>query len=381
MCRSSVHLRLRRPRYLAALAIVSWPLWGSGLAVAQPSAASLADTTVFAQEVEALRQRYHIPSLSVGLVQQGKLVWYKGLGYADVEHQLRPTPHTVYHLASLTKTFGAIVLLQLVEAGKIKLDDPVTKYHIHLGARWENDPRIQLKHLLTHTAQGNTFNGFRPGYSFGYNGDYFAQLIKPIEQESNESFGSLLVRQVLRPLSLAYTAPNLADTVNFALTGYDRAAYGRLVAKPYDFRKGRLVAVSYPTYFGPSAGLMSCVSDLARYSHALDQQQLLSPATWQTVFTPFRSPKGKALPYGFGWFIQSYRGLSLRWHTGWWVGSSSLLVKVPDKDLTLIILANSQDVSRPFYAKHDFFRTNPRLQKDVRASAFANSFLVHFIRK
>lgn len=353
MCSSSEHHRLRRPRYLATLAGASWLLWGSSLAAAQPSAVSLADTTVFAQELEALRQRYHIPSLSVGLVQQGKLVWYKGLGYADVEHQRPPTPHTVYHVASLTKTFAAIVLLQLVEAGKINLDDPVTKYQIHLGARWENDPRITLKHLLTHTAQGNTFNGFRPGYSFGYNGDYFAQLLKPMEQESNESFGSLLLHQVLRPLNLAHTAPNLADTIHFALTGYDRTAYGRLVAKPYDFQKGKLVTVSYPAYFGPSAGLMSCVSDLASYSLALDQQQLLSPATWQTVFTPFRSHKGKALPYGFGWFIQSYRGLSLRWHTGWWVGSSSLLLKVPEKDLTLIILANSQDLSRPFYAKYD----------------------------
>lgn len=85
------------------------------------------------------------------------------LGYADVEYQRRPTPHAVYHLASLTKNLGTIVLLQLVEAGKIKLGDPVTKHYIHLGPRWENDPRIQLKHLLTYIAQGNTFNGFRPG--------------------------------------------------------------------------------------------------------------------------------------------------------------------------------------------------------------------------
>ncbi|MBJ6146187.1 serine hydrolase [Hymenobacter sp. BT559] len=69
----------------------------------------------------------------------------------------------MYHLASLTKNLGIIVLLQLVEAGKIKLDHPMTKYYIHLGPRWENDPRIQLKHLLTYIAQRNTFNSFRPG--------------------------------------------------------------------------------------------------------------------------------------------------------------------------------------------------------------------------
>ena len=70
MCNSSEHQRLRRPRSLATLAGAGWLLWGSSLAAAQPSAVSLADTMVFAQELESLRQRYHIPSLSVGLVSR-----------------------------------------------------------------------------------------------------------------------------------------------------------------------------------------------------------------------------------------------------------------------------------------------------------------------
>ncbi|MBD2705048.1 beta-lactamase family protein [Spirosoma sp. BT702] len=341
--------------------------------------AEAADTSGFAARLEALRQHYQIPSLSIGIVQGKKLIWYRGLGYADIEQKIVPTEHTIYHLASVTKTFGSIILMQLVEAGKINLDDPVTKYGINLGARWGDDDRIKLKHLLTHTAQGNSFNGFKPGYSFGYNGDYYGRLIKPIEQEAGRSFGQLMVEQIIRPLGLTHTAPNPADMVNFSLTGYDRTAYDQLIAKPYDLVKGRVVPATYPSYFGPSAGLLSCVSDLAIYSIAIDEGRLLSAATWEQIFTSFRSPKGKPMPYGLGWFVQSYKGIKLLWHTGWWTGNSSLLIKIPEKDLTFIILANSQDLSRPFYAKYDIFRTNPRLQKDLRASAFARAFLDQFV--
>ena len=340
---------------------------------------AIADTSGFAARLEALRQYYHIPSLSVGIVQGKRLVWYRGLGYADIEQKIAPTEHTIYHLASVTKTFGSIILMQLVEAGKVNLDDPVTKYGINLGARWGNDDRIKLKHLLTHTAQGNSLNGFKPGYSFGYNGDYYGQLIKPIEQASSRSFGQLLVEQIIRPLGLTHTVPNLSDTVNFALTGYDRTGYGQLVAKPYEPVKGQIVPTTYASYFGPSAGLLSSVSDLATYSIAIDEGRFLRPATWEQVFTPFQSPRGKVLPYGLGWFIRNYNGIKVLWHTGLWTGTSSLLVKIPEQDLTLIMLANSPDLNRPFYAKYDIFRTNPRLQKDLRASAFARLFLNQFV--
>ncbi len=340
---------------------------------------NLADTAAFGQELETLRQRYHIPSLSVGIVHGKKLVWHKGLGYADVAAQTLPTEQTVYHLASVTKTFGAIILMQLVEAGKVSLDDPVTKYGINLGARWGNDPRIKVRHLLTHTAMGHSLNGFKPGYSFIYSGDQYGQLKQVIEQASGQTFGQLLVEHILLRLHLQHTAPNLADTTDFARMGYNRADFEKLVAKPYDWQNNQLIPVTYPTYFGPSAGLLSCVVDMATYTNAIDERQFLRPETWAAMFTPTVSPRGKTLPYGLGWFVQLDKGVKLLWHTGWWTGNSSLLVKVPERDLTFIILANSQDLSRPFYAKFDFFRTNPRLQKDLRASAFGKAFLQYFV--
>ena len=337
------------------------------------------DTTnvkAFEDRLEALRKRHHIPSISFGIVNERKLVLKNALGYADVENKVRPDEHTVYHLASITKTFGSIIIMQQVEAGAVNLDDPIAKYGINLGARWGSDERIKVKHLLTHTAQGHTFNAFRPGYSFRYNGDFYGSLTSVVEKASGKTFEELVIKNIIESLQLKNTVPNLADTSAFNLTGYDRNGFIKNVAKPYDWQKGELVSIQYRDYFGVSAGLMSSVSDLATYSIAIDDNKFLNPGTWEKVFTPAVSPKGKVFQYGLGWFVKYYKGVKVVWHTGWWDGCSGLLIKIPEKDLAFIILANSQDLSRPFYHFLNPFRRS--LNNNLRASAFARAFLDHF---
>ncbi len=332
----------------------------------------------FQAKMEQLREKHHIPSLSVGVVHGKQLVYYGGFGYADVGKKVVPDKHTIYHLASVSKTFAAIVVMKLVEEGKLYLDDPVTKYGIRLWGRWGNDDRIKLRHLLTHTAQGHTFNGFKPGYSFRYNGDFYGQTISAVEQASDESYVSLLTELVITELNLEHTVPNTLDTASFAVANKERQSIESKIAKGYDWRDKELVPVEYPSYFGPAAGLMSCVSDLVAYSNAIDEGRLISAESWAHMFTPTVSPKGKKLPYGIGWFVREYNEHKVLWHTGWWTGNSSLFVKIPDKDLTLIILANSQDVSRPFYPKYNPFRK--KLKNNLMKSAFARAFFDEVVK-
>ncbi|THU30359.1 beta-lactamase family protein [Niastella caeni] len=94
-----------------------------------------ANVAAFEKRLEALRLRYNIPSLAIGIVNEKQLVVQGGLGYADMKKQIKPDENTVYHLASITKTFGSIILMQLVEQGKVSLDDPISKYGINLGGR------------------------------------------------------------------------------------------------------------------------------------------------------------------------------------------------------------------------------------------------------
>lgn len=96
-----------------------------------------------------------------------------------------------------------------------------------------------------------------------------------------------------------------------------------------------------------AAGLMASVLDMAKYDIAVDQHRFLTKETQQLAFTPFTSTKGEALPYGLGWFTQDYKGTRLIWHYGYWTGNSSLILKVPERNLTFIVMANTDNLSRP----------------------------------
>src|SRR6185295_12235352 len=111
--------------------------------------------------------------------------------------------------------------------------------------------------------------------------------------------------------------------------------------------KSNIVKSRYPTFFGVSAGLISTVLDMAKYDIAIDQNKFLTKETQQLAFTPTVSTKGEALPYGLGWFTQNYKGTKLIWHYGYWTGNSSFILKVPERNITFIIMANSDNLSRP----------------------------------
>src|ERR1044071_6990901 len=153
--------------------------------------------------LENLRQELKIPALSTAIVKDQKVVWAKGFGYTDVENKIPATEHTSYQLASLTKTFASTILMQLVQEGKINLDDPVSKYGIAL----ESNGVIRVKHLFSHTSEGN------PGEQYRYNGNRFAELDKVIEKATGKSFAELLIANILDPLDMKETAPNMPNVL------------------------------------------------------------------------------------------------------------------------------------------------------------------------
>jgi CubicO group peptidase (beta-lactamase class C family) len=121
-----------------------------------------------------------------------------------------------------------------------------------------------------------------------------------------------------------------------------------------------------------AAGLLSNVLDLAKYDAAIDGHTLVRAETQERAWTPASTPEGKKLPYGLGWFVQSDEGMRLVWHYGYWPESfSSLYVKLPERKMTLILLANSDGLSAPFLLGAG----------DVIRSPFANSFLRIFVRE
>lgn len=284
----------------------------------------------FEAELDSLRVELRIPGISAAIAEDGAIVWSKGFGYADAEAERVATPSTPFHLASLTKPFAATIVMQLVEEGLVDLDDPVSQYGVDLQA----DGVIRVRHLLTHTSEGV------PGSHYQYSGGRFGQLDLVVSGATGRSFGELLVDRILRPLQLNETAPNPRHAA-FNLTGLDRSEFMAEMARGYALSDGRLVQIPHPSYFGTAAGLVASAEDMARFSIAIDEGRFLEPETWDSVFTPAVSNAGATLPYGLGWFIYEHDGAMLQWHYGLWDSNSSLIVRAPERSLTLVVLANT----------------------------------------
>jgi CubicO group peptidase (beta-lactamase class C family) len=310
------------------------------------TAAEIEAYTRFEEALESIRQKSMIPGFSAAIVKDQQVVWAAGFGYADLEKGVKATPSTPYPLASLTKPFAAAIIMQLVEEGTLSLEDPISDY----GVDFSSEGVIELRHVLSHTSNGV------PGEAYRYNGDRFADLGYLIRNASGRSFRELLNDRILEPLEMNSTAPrpismgdDFPDVFRIWLDA-DNARVYRASAKPYRFdQEYNLVEGGCPDFFTPAAGLNSTVLDMAEFDIAMDQNILLEQETKMQMFTPTLSNDGSELPYGIGWFTQEHKGQSLIWHYGWQPScGSSLILKVPDENITFILMGNTDNLSRPY---------------------------------
>jgi CubicO group peptidase (beta-lactamase class C family) len=305
-----------------------------------------------------------IPGMSAAVVKEGQLVWAHGLGYADLENHVTAAPATPYHLASVTKTFAAVIIMQLVQEGKLSLDDPVTRYGVNLP---EGD-KVLVRHLMSHTSEGT------PGQRYQYNGARYGLLSQVVLAATGRSLQEWVYERILQPLGMENTAPSppaACAGLPFAPTCERvHAALTRLYCLGADFNPA---PGNNGDYFNAGAGLMSTVVDLAKFDAALDANTLVTADTKELMWTPTVSTSGQKLPYGLGWFTQSYRGARLIWHTGFSPPSTSaLFLKLPDEGLTFIALANTDLLSRHFQAGHGD-------ANDALSSLVALAFYKHFV--
>ena len=310
-------------------------------------AASIAE---FEQRLEDMRASSHIAAITAVISKGQGVVWVKPYGLADVAQQRPTTEAAVYHLASLTKPVAGTVLLQLVQEGRVSLDDPVSMYGVNLAS--PTGTIIRVRHLLSHTSEGV------PGTQYVYNGDRFALLENVIVQAAGKSFAAALQERIIVPLGMQRTAPN-PQSPSFATSGFDKATFEASMARGYTYSAGGYNLTAYPASFGAAAGLTSSALDYASFSMAMDRDALLQPATKALAYTPVVSPSGETFPYALGWFSTIYKGVRVIWHYGLWTANSSLIVKVPDRGLTFVVLANSDALSSPYQLGAGKLETSP----------------------
>jgi CubicO group peptidase (beta-lactamase class C family) len=341
----------------------------------------------FQHEMDRLRKDNGIPGMSVAVLQNQQVVFAEGFGYADIENRIPATPDTPFNIASLSKTFAAAILMRLVEEGRLDLDAAVadtlknTHFTYFVGTfhgyanvcrkikEFSRDPNfeyafllknyrcdrenITIRHHFTHTAQG------KPGENYRYNGFLFGFLSLVAEEVSGKPYPTLLVDHIIAPLEMTNTIPSTTkerrDQILAKRAKYYRAGFG-----------GEFKPSNYPVTLSSSAGIVTTVLDMAKFDVAMDRNLIVSAGSKTAMFSETISNNGKPLPYGLGWFVQEHAGVKLVWHYGWAPKAySSLILKVPEKEVTLILFANSEGASSNFHLGRG----------DVLRSPFAVAFL------
>jgi len=348
------------------------------VALAQPATIGMMrDVARFEKRIELIRQSLDIPGMSVAVLSKQEVILARGFGVVDIAKGAAATEHTPYPIASLTKTFAAAVIMRLVEAGKLDLDEAMSTYDrgypqwcAELKARSVpaarnyncDSERITVRHHLTHTAQG------KPGTAYDYNGFLFARLSAVVDAVAAKGFNRSIEDDILDPLAMNDTALGGADPRKTDVVAR--------MARPYKLDQDRTpiepATLSPPlSYMSAASGLISTVMDLAKYDVAIDRGLVYSAQARQQIWTVGTSPTGQRFPYGLGWFVleTAARKPWLVWHYGWYSDAfSSLLLKLPDRELTLILLACTDRASSVFFLGNG----------DPLRSAFATAFLDSF---
>jgi len=325
----------------------------------------------------------HAPGVSVAVLKDGKLVKSQGYGLADAEKKEPATAETVYQLASVTKQFTAAGVLLLVEEGKLGLDDALSKHLPDLPESWRP---VTVRQLLTHTggipnytsAEGFVENHFKkgpreytprqvveivaakpldfpPGTKQEYSNTGYILLGMLTEKASDKPWGEFLKARIFDPLGMKDTRVfELGPTGTRRAKGYTFSAEGQ---KP-----ALVISPSLPYAAG---ALASTVQDMARWDAALSEGKVLKPESWKQAWTPVALADGKTAPYGFGWSVDTYRGLPRVSHNGGIPGFSTSIMRFPEQKTSVVVLANSETCDAQSLAQRVAAQYIPEIDKNA----------------
>ena len=327
------------------------------LAPARPAALDPAALTAKVDELLEAHVRVNDFSGTILLAKGGKPLVVKGYGLANIEWQIPNTPQTKYRIGSLTKQFTSMIVMQLREQGKLKLEDSICEFVSPCPGAWQP---VTIHHLLTHTSGIPSYTGiaawretnmmpktieqmiaiFRdlplawvPGDKYAYNNSGYFLLGTVIEKITGRKYEQALQEMILTPLGLKDTGYDWPGTV------LPQRAAG------YEGRGGNLRNASYINMQHPYAAgaLYSTVLDLLKWEQALYTDVLLPGAARELMWTPFKNN------YAYGWSIAEPApatfGHKRVAHSGGINGFSSMLIRIPGDNVTAIVLANNSAVN------------------------------------
>jgi len=318
---------------------------------------------LFGSYLDSLRVQAGIPGLAAAVIDGDGIVWEQAFGQQDVARSLATRTDTPFHLDGLTQVVTASLVLRCVQDGRLTLDTPIGSFNPGSA-----DAQATVGQILTHTS------GTASDPVFSYRPDRFDALASVVSTCTGSSF-RLAVARTLERLAMTDSMPG-PDAANDSSLAGDAGRFRNIIdrmAIPYSVdAQGRAAPSRYPAAtLTPSAGLVSTVLDFAKFDLALRKGNLLSADTVAAAWRPPVSSNGRPLPHGMGWFVQTYEGEPVVWQFGSGAGaSSSLVMTLPARGITLVMLANSDGLAKPATLASG----------DITASPFARLFFQVLIK-
>src|SRR5882762_482139 len=313
------------------------------------------------------------PGAAVLASKNGRPVFERGYGITDLRTLHKIDERSNFRLASVTKQFTAMGIMLLVHDGKLRYDQSLTDIFPNFPAYGK---AITIRHLLNHTSglldyedlmakqYGNTpdekipqikdagvlallekvsTTKFPAGGKWEYSNSGYCLLAMVVEKISGEPFGQFLEERIFAPLEMSNTL-----AYEKGKNEVPNRAYGNT------FENGvwRETDQSSTSATLGDGGVYTSLADLARWDEALRKHTLLAeremqPALWAVEPSggPSKEPDGRRVRYGFGWFLDPYKGHPRMWHYGETVGFRTSIQRFPSDDLTVVVLCNRVDLS------------------------------------
>jgi CubicO group peptidase (beta-lactamase class C family) len=332
----------------------------------------------------------NIPGLAIGIVYDQELIWAKGYGYSDLEQKTPVTSTTVFRMASITKTFTATATLHLRDAGKLRLDDPITQYlpWFEIQNPFEDAPDITIRHLLTHTAglpreaafpywtdhvfptreqimaalPDQTLT-YQPGSTYKYSNLGMSLLGMVVTAAAGEPYEQYVTKHILEPLGMTSTSVIQDEAAQADLT----TAYLRRLPDG-----SRDVFSYYSTHgIAPAANIASSVKDIARYASLQFRrgpaggEQILRGSTLEEMHRTHFVYSSWSGGRGLGFGVSRRNNKTIVSHGGWVGGNRTHLMFNPSEKIAVIVMINTEDASPYFFSYQAYDLVGPAIVEAV----------------
>lgn len=303
-----------------------------------------------------LSERYQPgqPGVAALVAKDGQVIYRKSFGMANLELDVPMTPDMVFRIGSITKQFTAVAILQLMEQGKLSLDDEITRFIPDYPTQGH---KITIHHLLNHTSGIKSYTSmpkfrevrqidrspmeiidffkdqpmdFAPGERYLYNNSGYILLGYIIEKIFGQTYEEYVNEHLFKPAGME---KSLYGNDHIVLKN---RAYG-YQPSPGGFANSDFISMTLPYAAG---SLMSNVDDLFKWNQALQSGKLLKKETLELAFKPGKLNDGTPMTYGYGWDMGNLQGSPVIVHGGGINGFLTFASWLPKENVVVVLLQN-----------------------------------------